>query len=62
MSLFVGNVSKHVSNRELEALFKKFGKCKIDLRVFFILCQDRYAFVQFDNTNNAEAAKKELQN
>jgi pyridoxal phosphate enzyme (YggS family) len=33
MSLFVGNVSKHVTMKEIENLFKKYGKCKIDLRV-----------------------------
>jgi RNA recognition motif-containing protein len=58
MSLFVGNVSKHVTHRELETLFKKYGKSKIDLRVFLFLSQDRFAFVQFDNDNHAEAAKK----
>lgn len=58
MSLFIGNVSKHVTHRELENLFKKYGKCKIDLRVTFSSSQDRFAFVQFDNDNHAEAAKK----
>lgn len=52
MSLFVGNVSKHVTMKEIENLFKKYGKCKIDLRVILSQLQDRYAFIQFENDNH----------
>lgn len=33
MSLFIGNVSKKVTQQEFEEAFKSFGNCKIDLRV-----------------------------
>ena len=33
MSLFIGNVSKKVTNQEFEDAFKSYGNCKIDLRV-----------------------------
>lgn len=36
MSLFIGNVSKKVTQQEFEEAFKSFGNCKIDLRVPFI--------------------------
>jgi hypothetical protein len=33
MSLFVGNISKFLSLRDLERQFGVYGKCKVDLRV-----------------------------
>lgn len=62
MSLFVGNVSKKVTQKEFEDAFKSYGPCKVDLRVKDRLMQKRFAFVQFDNDRHAEEAKKDLQN
>ncbi len=33
MSLFVGNVSKNVTEKEIDHVFREFGPCKIDFRV-----------------------------
>ena len=33
MSLFVGNISKHVKLYELEDMFKKYGQCDIKRNV-----------------------------
>jgi RNA recognition motif. len=33
MSLFVGNVSRNVSEKDLEKAFSKYGDCKLELRV-----------------------------
>ena len=33
MSLFVGNISKNVNERELEDEFEKYGKCSINFKV-----------------------------
>ena len=41
MSLFVGNVSKNVSQREFEDEFKSFGSCRVDLRVIDVLYLER---------------------
>ena len=34
MSLFVGNISKNVNQRELEDEFEKYGKCNINFKVW----------------------------
>lgn len=62
MSLFVGNVSKKVTQKQFEDAFKTYGPCKVDLRVISGLFQKRFAFVQYDNDRHAEQAKKDLQN
>ena len=33
MSLFVGNISRSIQTHELEAEFKKYGKCTLNLKV-----------------------------
>jgi RNA recognition motif-containing protein len=33
MSLFVGNLSSSIKRSELEEVFEKIGKCKIQLKV-----------------------------
>jgi len=53
MSLFVGNISRQVSQRELQRLFSDFGPCKLDLKSSF-------AFVDYDDERDAEVAIKEL--
>ena len=62
MSLFVGNISKKVSRNEFEATFKKFGRCKIDLRGNKQSGDKQYAFVQFESDRDAERSKAELHN
>ncbi len=32
-SLWVGNVSRKVTETDLKKVFKKYGECKVDLRV-----------------------------
>jgi len=54
MSLFVGNVSSSVSKRELQDLFEKYGKCRIDLKRGFM-------FVDYDDEAEANAALESLQ-
>lgn len=53
MSLFVGNVSKKVRDKEFEDAFKSHGPCKVDLRVIAKHIQKRFAFVQFENDRHA---------
>lgn len=33
MSIFVGNVSKNITEHKLRDIFEKYGLCKVDLRV-----------------------------
>lgn len=54
MSLFVGNISKNVRERDLEDEFGKFGRCTIKPKGSF-------AFIEFDDENGADAAVKNLQ-
>lgn len=47
MSLFVGNISRNVSPKELESEFSRFGACKISHR-------GSYAFIEYTHDSNAE--------
>lgn len=58
MSLFIGNLSRNISLKELEDTFNKFGLCKINHRV--TLTQGGYAFVEYANDHDAEEALKSL--
>ncbi|CAG9320362.1 unnamed protein product [Blepharisma stoltei] len=58
MSLFIGNLSRNISLKELEEQFNKFGPCKINHRV--ALTQGGYAFVEYINDHDAEEAMKAL--
>ena len=42
MSLFIGNISRTASERDLEKAFEKFGDCQLRFR-------GAYGFIQFDN-------------
>ena len=53
MSLFVGNISKHVRSFELEDEFNKFGKCDIKLH-------GSYAFIEYEEESAAGEAKNQL--
>lgn len=54
MSLFIGNISRQASYRELEKAFKAFGHCKFNPR-------GKYGFVEFDREKDAEEAIDSLQ-
>ena len=53
MSLFIGNIAKEVTKKELEDLFSKYGKCEINYK-------GAYAFAEFSVDKEAEQAKLEL--
>ena len=54
MSLFIGNISKSVSQSELEKLFGEYGSCRINWK-------GSYAFAEFDSEKDAEEALENLQ-
>ncbi|CAG9311279.1 unnamed protein product [Blepharisma stoltei] len=53
MSLFVGNISRNISLKDLEAEFNKFGVCKINHK-------GGYAFIEYSNERDAEDAMFEM--
>ncbi|XP_059070011.1 uncharacterized protein LOC131074623 [Cryptomeria japonica] len=53
MSLFVGNISSHVHHSELERVFRRFGRSKLELK-------DGYGFVVYDAVRDAEKALRAL--
>lgn len=55
MSLFIGNIANAITAKELEDIFSKFGKCKINYK-------GAYAFAEYDEDKEAKAAKEQLQN
>ena len=63
MSLFVGNVSRNVNEKELETEFIEFGSCKVEKKVFIwkLIVQGNYAFVDFDHEDDADEAKRVMQ-
>jgi RNA recognition motif-containing protein len=59
--LFVGNLSKSVSESKLFAIFKSYGKCRIEIKMNKL--NERkgpYAFIEFDDSENAQKALKDL--
>lgn len=56
MSLFVGNISKHVKSAELEEEFNRFGRCEIKRHV----SNGSYAFIEYDSEKAAEEAMAQL--
>ncbi|KAJ9554816.1 hypothetical protein OSB04_009430 [Centaurea solstitialis] len=53
MSLHVGNISSRVRRDELERVFRRFGRCSIQVR-------DKFGFIDYDYPVNAERALKSL--
>ena len=53
MSLFIGNIAGEISQKELENLFGKYGKCEIKHK-------NIYAFVEYSSDKEAEQAKQDL--
>lgn len=55
-SLFVGNLSKNISEHKLLSLFKHYGPCKVDLKIN----KGPYAFVEYDHPDHAKRALRDL--
>ncbi|CAA3031929.1 serine arginine-rich splicing factor 4-like [Olea europaea subsp. europaea] len=53
MSLYLGNLSSRISRDDLERVFRRFGRCTIQVK-------DRYGFVVYDYPAVAEKALKNL--
>lgn len=53
MSLYLGNLSSRVTRGDLESVFRRFGRCTIQVK-------DRYGFVVYDYPAVAEKALKNL--
>ncbi|XP_010912347.1 uncharacterized protein [Elaeis guineensis] len=53
MSLYVGHLSPHVRREELEQVFRRFGRCSVQLK-------DGYGFAVYEVTANAERALRAL--
>ncbi|XP_052176874.1 uncharacterized protein LOC127791128 [Diospyros lotus] len=53
MSLHLGNLSAHVHRDELERVFRRYGRCNVQLK-------DGYGFVVYDFPSNAEKALRIL--
>ncbi|CAG9331061.1 unnamed protein product [Blepharisma stoltei] len=50
MSLFIGNISRNVTAKDLHAIFDKFGKCAVDVK-------GNFAFIDFEQARAADQAK-----
>ena len=55
MSLFIGNIANAITSKELEDIFSKYGKCKINYK-------GAYAFAEYEEDKEAKLAKEQLQN
>ncbi|EHA8591003.1 putative serine/arginine-rich splicing factor 4 [Cocos nucifera] len=53
MSLYVGHLSPHVRREELEQVFRRFGRCSVQLK-------DGYGFAVYEVAANAERALRAL--
>mmetsp|Transcript_4779 Transcript_4779/g.8918 ORF Transcript_4779/g.8918 Transcript_4779/m.8918 type:complete len:160 (-) Transcript_4779:20-499(-) len=53
MSLFIGNISRSVTAKDLLAAFSKYGKSSVDIK-------GNFAFVDFESVRAAEQAKNAL--
>ncbi|MED6183680.1 hypothetical protein PIB30_039982 [Stylosanthes scabra] len=54
MSLYIGNMSEHTRKDELEHVFRRFGRCNVQLK------REGYGFVVFDFPPDAEKALRAL--
>lgn len=55
MSLYIGNLSTRTRRDELERVFRRFGRCNVQLK------KDGYGFIVFDYPSDAEKALRALQ-
>jgi len=53
MSLFIGNISRAVTAKDLHSIFDKFGKCTVDVK-------GNFAFVDFESARAADQAKQAM--
>ncbi|KAI4310588.1 hypothetical protein MLD38_035557 [Melastoma candidum] len=53
MSLYIGNLSSHISQEDLEHVFRKFGRCRIQMK-------DGFGFAVYEFRGNAERALRDL--
>ena len=53
MSLFIGNIGGEISQKELEDIFNKYGKCEIKYKTSF-------AFAEYSSTKEAEQSLQEM--
>ena len=53
MSLFIGNISRSASQREIEKAFEKFGDCKVRFRGAF-------GFVEYEKEEDGDDAREKL--
>lgn len=53
MSLFVGNISRSTTAKDIHAFFDRFGKCTVDVK-------GNFAFVDYEVVRSAEQAKAAL--
>ena len=53
MSLFVGNISRSTTSKDIHAFFDRYGKCTVDVK-------GNFAFVDYEMTKSAEQAKAAL--
>ena len=50
MSLFVGNISRSTTGKDIHAFFDKYGKCTVDVK-------GNFAFVDYESSDSAKQAK-----
>lgn len=53
MSLFIGNISRNVTAKDLHVIFDKFGKCAVDVK-------GNFAFIDYDQARSADGAKSAM--
>lgn len=53
MSLFVGNISRSTTAKDIHAFFDKYGKCTVDVK-------GNFAFVDYEQSDSAKQAKLAL--
>ena len=53
MSLFVGNISRSTTAKDIHAFFDRYGTCTVDVK-------GNFAFVDFELSKSAEQAKAAL--
>ncbi|OMJ80053.1 hypothetical protein SteCoe_19782 [Stentor coeruleus] len=53
MSLFVGNISRSTTAKDIHAFFDRYGKCRVDVK-------GNFAFVDYDIFESAKQAKAAL--
>lgn len=54
MSLFIGNISRSVTETDLQRAFKDFGHCRVNFK-------GTYAFAEFDEDRDAQEAYDAMQ-